>query len=196
MSTEASVNSTSANSTSTSSLSSSLLIANACPNNDTPYRRRRKAVPSQWHQNIQHRNRMLGLEYTNRKGDVTRPAKVPRVMEDCKCRFKCHTKVSPDHQVALFERYLELGDTGRQKAYLSPFIIEKPVERKRPRKSKKTKVRSAIRIPITMKIFNFLDVKNKAKSVSRSYYVLNENQKEVRVCQKFFRLIFQVRQKY
>lgn len=110
-----------------------LTIQDATPNNTTERKRKRKAEPKKWKQNIAHENRMRGLAYTNRKGEK-RAAKTPKVMETCGCRFNCSSQVSEEEQVALFKDFLQLGDTYRQKAYLSNLITEKEVQRKRSRK--------------------------------------------------------------
>lgn len=77
--------------------------------------------------------RMCGKAYANRRGEM-RPAKEPRVMETCNCRFKCNEFVFAERQISLFEYFMKLGDTARQKGFLSSLIAEKDVLRKRPRK--------------------------------------------------------------
>ena len=148
-----------------------IVIGDATPNNETPRIRLRFKDPSKWNVNVQHRKRMLGQEYTTRKG-VVRPAKVPPVMETCTCRFGCEKSIVPEQQAALLKNFLALGDTARQKAYLSQFIDERPVKRKRPR----------------------TNVATKEKTVSRYYYLpsSNENGELNRVCLRFFTFIFQV----
>lgn len=93
-------------------------IGDALPSNTSARRRSLKRNPDGWKQNIEHQNRIHGLEYRIRKGEI-RPAKNPRVMEDCKCKMKCHELINSGQQTALLQSYKDLGDTARQKAYLS-----------------------------------------------------------------------------
>lgn len=97
------------------------------------------------------------------------PAKIPRTMIDCGCRFNCHLVCPPQRQEILFQDFYKLKDTGRQKAYLSTLIINKEVQRQRPRSNDPKKI----------------------KFCSREYHVFNEDGERLRVCQKFFCFVFQ-----
>lgn len=122
-------------SSNSSSSSSAQTIGEASPNNNTPRRRSRKRNPHEWQQNIQHRLRMSGRGYLNRRGE-SRPAKEPRIMENCGCRFQCHKKLSPKRQEAICRDFFSLGDTGQQKAFLNSCIVERDVSRQRSQKGK------------------------------------------------------------
>lgn len=88
-------------------------------------------------------------------------------MENCGCRFLCHEHFDQKAQEGLFNDYIRVEN---KTEFLSQFVVQKDVERRRPR----------------------LHVIKKAKSRSRFYYLTAGNGERVRVCQKFFCFVFQI----
>lgn len=109
---------------------------------------------------------MLGEEYVSRGTGIIRPAKTPRFMEHCGCRFKCDKHFDAEAQATLTKEYCAVLE---KKSFVSPLIIEKEIQRPRSRS----------------------EVPKKSKTKYRFYYLPNETGK-VRVCQKFFCFIFQI----
>lgn len=70
------------------------------------------------------------MEYESQNGRIIKKA---RIIKECECRYRCHKNIPPEHQVKLYQEFMNLEDTFRKKAYLSQFIKEMPVQRRKPR---------------------------------------------------------------
>ena len=80
------------------------------------------------------KNVQKGKKYVSQKKIVV-PAKVPRVMEKCGCRFRCEEQFSATKQAALFTSYYNFKDIFQQKAYITSLVTETDVFQERPRKN-------------------------------------------------------------
>lgn len=132
--------------------------------------RKRKANQEFWERNIRKKHRLTGESYVTAKGKVM-PEKVFSVIENCNCRFKCHKNIPSVQQKDLFKEYYRLGDSCRQKAFLSTLVLEKPILRKRKRNPDKT---------------------GKEKNKSRFYFLPDSEREKHRVCLNFFCKVFQI----
>ena len=137
-----------------------------------PQNHNKHAKPNLWFRNVQKQNRVNGKEYISRKG-TTNIAKEPRYMESCNCRFKCSDHFDEENQKQLFHDFYNLQTTMAQKAFISPFIEETEVVRKRSRQN----------------------IAKRQKQKSRFYYMPLES-KRIRVCLKFFLFVFQISHQY
>ena len=129
---------------------------------------RKKSSPDMWQRNIRKKNRMSGEEYVSTTGEVI-PAKIPRTMITCGCRFQCETHIPEQKQHTLFQDYYQLQDTFRQRAFICQWVLQVPIQRRRPRAESSVE---------------------KLRSESRQYYLPGENGRSVRVWQRFFLLCF------
>lgn len=132
-------------------------------------KRKRKADPDSWERNIRKRQRMSGKTYTSRTGKVIEE-KVFQPVDNCSCRFQCTKQIPPERQKALFDEYWGLGDSGRQKCFISSLVSEENVKRHRKRKIDSGRV----------------------KNKSRFYSLPCVSGEKSRVCLKFFCSVFQI----
>lgn len=75
--------------------------------------------------------RNSGKLYINRSGNNVNPKIFQNI--DCECRKKCHGKINIEQRRAFHESFWEIGDFGRQNAFLCGLVQCKSVERHRPR---------------------------------------------------------------
>uniref|UniRef100_A0A6P7G4W5 Uncharacterized protein LOC114337687 n=1 Tax=Diabrotica virgifera virgifera TaxID=50390 RepID=A0A6P7G4W5_DIAVI len=123
--------------------------------------RKRTKNPSQWKQNKIKRKRNTGKSYVSTsKTKKTIPARC--LKEPCteKCRLKCTTKINMECRYELFKKFWDLGDLGKQRAYISSSMIDiQP----------KYKYSNAQKPRHNNKAFHFI-VNNKTIRVCKTFY--------------------------
>lgn len=120
----------------------------------------RKSKPNSWKENVTKFQRSQCLPYKNKKKQCV--AKVPKTVDCTNCTFKCNSNFSECERNEICKTYWGLANYQRQKDYILKCVkMSEPKRRKVPADS------------------------DKARSLSKSYYLENKNGKH-RVCAKFF----------
>lgn len=97
--------------------------------------KKRKPKPETYSKNAAKKQRNSGKTYTNRSGTVVEPKTFKNI--DCKCKKKCHSKLSADVRKVLHDQFWKIGDFGTQNSFLCGLIQFAEVVRHRPRNSTK-----------------------------------------------------------
>ncbi|CAG9837597.1 unnamed protein product [Diabrotica balteata] len=130
-------------------------------------KRKRKAEPSTWKNNIRKRLTQTGKSYISIRGKAVSARSVKP--KDCsKCPKKCNSKFFEEYrQLCHFSFWNELGNIEKQKQYISSLVEVKP----------KSSVRTK--------------AENSQRSNTREYYLVKEGNK-IQVCQGFFLATFNI----
>ncbi|KAJ8892663.1 hypothetical protein PR048_005244 [Dryococelus australis] len=120
--------------------------------------RRKKAVPREWHRNIEKMKIQTGQEHQTRSCNV-RQAKSCKQNDCTKCARKCSYNFSEDDLMEINMSYWILADIKKQRQYLNSLIIE----------TDKAVVRTKETISRRQK--------------TRQFYVVKDN-KRIQICQK------------
>lgn len=98
--------------------------------------RKRQREPSTWKQATAKRLRNSGQTYSNKKGTQVEGKKFVNV--DCKCKKKCSEQFSEDERRGIFVNFWEMGNFGKQNAYLCGLVHQVQIKQKRPRDGSKS----------------------------------------------------------
>ncbi|KAL5239426.1 hypothetical protein ACI65C_006836 [Semiaphis heraclei] len=152
-------------------------------------KRKKESSPSLWSRNINKQKRASGKSYINRFGKLVK-RKEPKDINCSMCRFRCSEVFNSFLRLEICSEYWNLGDTTRQKNYISSLVSELPVKRRRPRTNNKIAKNSG---DSEYNLDNDSDSnviidnnEENQRAVSREYFLLNSNTEKKRVCQKFF----------
>lgn len=122
----------------------------------------RKRVKNEltWKRNIRKDKRLKGKEYINIKGNVV-PQKQPKT-GPCRCNNKCHTKITHERQIQIFNEFYNLESFNMQTSFLFTMV------------------------KVCNKLRTYTQNPNSKRQKTRLYRLLNSNGKEVKVCKEFF----------
>ena len=124
-----------------------------------PRSRWRQPEPSSWKRNIAKKRRADGLPYVTAKKN--RQAKIPKVIDCSRCRFRCTTKISMDDREKLCRKYWNMEYTAK-KNFILNLIKVMPIKTTVVARKRTTQ-----------------------RSNSKNYY-FKINGLELQVCQSFF----------
>lgn len=123
--------------------------------------RKRKINSSNWKKNVSKQQKLQGKEYVTLKGKLIR---AKRMKPPCNCRKKCFDLMSNEERKIIFKNFYQLSYDG-QSQFISDFVEEKEKATQRLRRN---------------------DKKESRRQYSRRYFLNNNGNIRLEVCQEMF----------
>lgn len=131
-----------------------------------PKGKKRVKMEQMWKRNVRKDKHLKGKEYVSIKGNVV-PEKRTKI-GPCSCNNKCHTKISEERQIQIFNEFYNLETYNMQTSYL--FTVVKVCNKQR----------------------TYTVNPNSKRQKTRVYCLIDATGNEVKVCKEFFQNTLQV----